>query len=128
MSPGKSNSRGSIILFNNNFEYDILRTKIDLKGNLVAVELKLHGTFTLTLINIYGPNRDTPNFFKVLRDIIQDFNSNFVIITGDFNLIIDPNMDCMNYRNVNNSNAREAILKLMNDFSFHASTTSKYVY
>ena len=66
MSPGRSNSRGSIILFNDNFEYNILKFKTDLEGNMVATEIKLQNTYTLTLINIYGPNHDSPEFYRTI--------------------------------------------------------------
>ena len=117
MSPGNTNSRGTIILFNDNFEYVILRSKTDKEGNMVATEIKLQNTHTLTLINIYGPNRDSPEFYRILRDVINEFNSNFVIITGDFNLVLDPNRDCDNYKHINNPNARKEVFCLRNDFN-----------
>ena len=72
--------------------------------------------YTFTLINIYGPNRDKPDFYKVIRGIINDFSSDFVIISGDFNLILNPNIDCENYRNVNNPNAWNEVLSMQNEF------------
>ena len=116
MSPGKSNSRGCLILFSGNFGYEVLRSKVDLKGNIVATEIKIQQMYTFTLINIYGPNRDKPDFYKVIRGIINDFSSDFVIISEDFNLILNPNIDCENYRNVNNPNARNEVLSMQNDF------------
>ena len=71
---------------------------------------------TVTLLNIYGPNRDTPDFYKKLREIINEYSSDFVILTGDFNLVLNPDMDCDNYRNVNNPNARNEVLSIINDF------------
>ena len=62
MSPGKSNARGSLILVNNNFEYKRLKTEIDLNGNLIIAEIKIYNKYTLSLINLYGPNNDQPIF------------------------------------------------------------------
>ena len=45
------------------------------------------------LANIYTPNKDTPEFFKVECENIDKFMMDFKLIGGDFNLAIDPIMD-----------------------------------
>ena len=62
-SPYKSNSRGCAILFNNGFEYKVIKSKCDEHGNFTIVEIRIGDKF-ITLINIYGPNKDTPLFYK----------------------------------------------------------------
>ena len=59
----RSNSRGVCILFNNNFEFKIHREKKDTDGNLLALDLTIEGNKT-TLINVYGPNVDSPCFYE----------------------------------------------------------------
>ena len=54
-----SNQRGVAILLSNNFEYKISNTKKDDCGNLLGVDIEIEGK-TITLINIYGSNNDTP--------------------------------------------------------------------
>ena len=66
----------------------------------------------LTLINIYGPNRDDPDFYQGISNSIIKYN-NPVILGGDFNLVIDPDMDLQDYVNVNNPKAREQVLNMM---------------
>ena len=56
-----SNSRGVAILFNSNFEFQILNEKKDTSGYLLALNFKLENK-TITLITIYGPNNDAPFF------------------------------------------------------------------
>ena len=59
----KSKSRGRAILFNNNdFEYKVIKSKCDEHSNFTIVEIRI-GDKDITLINIYGPNKDTPLFF-----------------------------------------------------------------
>jgi len=63
ISPGRTDSRGVAILFNNNFDYEILQTTSDEMGNHLALELIIekHNVF---LVNIYRPNRDDPEFYE----------------------------------------------------------------
>ena len=50
------------------------------------------------LIEIYGPNSDTPNFFASLKDKLVDcLTTQYTIIGGDFYLVMDKDLDSMNY-------------------------------
>lgn len=57
-----SNSRGVCIFFNNNFAFKIHGEKRDSGGNLLALDLSIEDN-RVTLINIYGPNSDNPQFY-----------------------------------------------------------------
>ena len=57
-----SNSRGVCILFSNFIEYKVCKAKMDQNGNMLILDLELEGK-QLTLVNIYGPNEDSPDFF-----------------------------------------------------------------
>ena len=107
-------SRGFMILINNNFPCDIGRTLIDPNGNFIIMELKMSDK-TLTLASIYGPNDDRPQFYKILRKNIIDFNNDNVVICGDWNLVLDPEIDTENYRHINNPNARQEVLKFIDE-------------
>jgi hypothetical protein len=48
-----SNSRGVSILFNNNFEYEILKEKRDLNGNYLALDVVIVGIIDLLFQEIY---------------------------------------------------------------------------
>ena len=104
------------ILFNNNFEYNITNIEKDDIGNYLIVDLKL-SDFTLKLINIYAPNVDSPHFFRNLKTKLEHNRQNYTIICGDYNLILDPKIDCSNYINLNNPQARKVVLDLMRDQS-----------
>jgi hypothetical protein len=47
------------------------------------------GEISVTLGSIYGPNEDDENFFKELEAGIDRFNSDFVILGGDWNATYD---------------------------------------
>lgn len=112
----QSNSRGVCILFSNEIEYKILKSKADQNGNLLALDLELEGK-RLTLINIYGPNEDSPNFYTYVSTVIEEFNNEEVIICGDFNLVQNQESDTYNYRNINNPRAKETVLNLKEELN-----------
>ena len=74
------------ILFSNFIEYKVCKAKMDQNGNMLILDLEVEGK-QLTLINIYGPNEDSPDFFLKVQEIIEEFDNENVIICGDFNLV-----------------------------------------
>ena len=45
------------------------------------------------MCNIYAPNDDNPDFFVKTYRMIEQFDNEFKIISGDFNLVMDVNLD-----------------------------------
>lgn len=66
----------------------------------------------MILINIYGPNRDDPEFYSKLLTDIHTYDHP-VILASDFNLVLNPEQDSYDYVNVNNPNAHDQVLNLM---------------
>lgn len=60
--------------------------KIDDGGNFVIIDVTIDGK-RLTLVNIYGPNKDSPVFFDNLFINITSFEDKCVLICGDFSYI-----------------------------------------
>ncbi len=104
----KSNSRGVAILFSNNFEFKINKITRDKNGNYLLISLSTMEK-DLLLVNVYGLNKNDPNFYDSLKETIKTFNTNNVIAMGDWNIALDPNMDCFNYTRNNNPKGREAL-------------------
>ena len=90
-----SQSRGTAILFNNNFEYKINKLIKDTQGNKIIIEIEMHEK-KFSLINIYGPNTDTPDFFEKIKEELNNLKNEKIIWTGDFNLVLDPQKDTKN--------------------------------
>lgn len=112
----KTNSRGVAILFGPDIEYKIEHTYMDDNGNMICLDLLISNDFSVRLINIYAPNSDEPNFFRRIHSLVQDNTSDYIIITGDYNLSLDQKMDTQNYLHLNNPKARDEVLKIMLDF------------
>ena len=109
---GSNVNRGVMLLINNNFSCDIGRVITDPDGNFIIAELKMYD-IKVILASVYGPNDDRPQFYRKLQQHITAFESDRVIICGDWNLVLDPEIDTENYRQVNNPRARKEVLKLI---------------
>ncbi len=91
-SHGLSNARGVCILFRSNLTYTVHGIKKDKQGRFLGVDIEIE-EIRFTLANIYAPNDDNPDFFKECINMIEQFENNSKIIAGDFNLVMDLDMD-----------------------------------
>ena len=111
----KNNARGVAILFNNNFDFKVLKHKHDKGGNYVVLKV-LIDDLTYAIASVYAPNNDSSAFFDHIIDIIKDFNSDEISLCGDWNLVQNQFLDTFNYKNINNPKARDKVLELMDTF------------
>ena len=111
----RTNARGVATLINNNFEYDIRNVNKEFDDVLI-IDLRI-SDIEVRLINIYAPNNDSPIFFQNIEDSVKNNPQDYVIICGDYNLVLNPTIDCFNYINVNNPNARNKVLALISEHS-----------
>ena len=110
----KTNSRGVAVLFRNNFEFTLHNHCHDQNGNFIVLDLTVSNQ-RLTLVNLYGPNKDTPDFYNKLKNIVVRQGNTNILMGGDWNLLLDPAIDGRNYKHINNPNSRQVVLKLMAD-------------
>ena len=64
---------------------------------------------------MYGPNKDNPTFYENVFKSIADMGNELYIICGDFNLTLNPNIDCFNYKHINNPKARNFITNMIKE-------------
>ena len=110
-----SQARGVAVLFNKNFDYTIHDVKIDPMGNYIVIDLSFNDK-RFTFCSLYGPNKDSPDFYHNIRNIVNEFQNTNYIFCGDWNLVLHPDLDTYNYVNVNNPKARNVVLDLIDDF------------
>ena len=108
----RTNARGVAILLNSNFEYKIISKSQDSEGNYICLTMQL-SSMSVTLITIYGPNSDQPDFFQQIHQIIEHSTTDYNILCGDFNLVLNPSIDTHNYLAVNNPRARQKVLTMI---------------
>ena len=80
----------------------------------MALSLETQG-YKITLINLFGPNKDDPNFYEKINSIITEYDNLHTIICGDWNLVLNKKMDCYNYVNINNPLARNRVFSLCSE-------------
>ena len=91
-SGNSSKGAGVGILLNGNSSTKINNMTEILEGRILALDIVLNET-EIKLINIYGPNNDDTAFFKKLESFCAENEDKNFIIGGDFNVVIDPEVD-----------------------------------
>ena len=114
-SSDTSNSRGVSILFRQNLAYRIHEHISDPEGNYLICDLAVEEN-RFTLINLYGPNKDTPNFFDNIINIAERIGNASFIICGDFNTVQNEKLDYFNYKTINNKKSHEKILQIKENY------------
>lgn len=66
----------------------------------------------------YSPNTDTPQFYENIQMHIDDMQCQNVFWCGDFNLVLDPTIDCYNYKGINNPKARNKVLEKIETYAY----------
>lgn len=113
-SPGTSKSRGGSILINKAVNFNETDVLIDSDGRYVIVYGQLLDT-PIALCNIYAPNLDRPEFFHNLSQLLLILGGIQIILDGDFNQILDQNLDRSLPRCNTESRSAAAIRQLATD-------------
>lgn len=111
-SGNSSNSEGVAILLNIKESYKIISFKELLKGHLVVLELNYKDQ-DITIINMYGTNKDDETFFEFLNDFLTENDDKNYFIGGDFNRVLDPLKDKRNGRLNSQLKSRNKLKKIM---------------
>ena len=72
----------------NSFKFQINQEIIDECDNFIILNINIQDS-RMTLVAIYGPNEDNPDFFKKLVFNINQFDNSSVLIAGDWNVVQD---------------------------------------
>ena len=117
-SGNSSNSTGIGILFRSSVIFTLIEYKEIIQGRIQL--LKIHiSDMDIVLINIYGPNKNDANFYSILEDLIKQYDSETLIIGGDYNTIIDNKKDKKNGRIDTNKNNNLKINSLISNYDLN---------
>ena len=97
-----------------NFEYEVISCKQDKDGNFICFTVK-KTSMTYNILTLYGPNTDEPQSFTNIKAVVHENNPNYYVICGDFNLVINPDIDYSNYLHINNPKARLEVLSMLEE-------------
>ena len=114
MSHGDSKSRGVAIFIKRKTDISVKNIEIDTAGRYLICDVH-ENTSVVTIIALYGPNKDSPNFFDELGKKLQERSEKKILI-GDFKLVLDVDLDRLNTYH-NNQKAKEKILDIMEQYS-----------
>ena len=114
-----SDSRGVAILFPSSLDYKINRCITHDDGRSILIETEINDS-KFILVNIYAPvKNDTQGqltFISSLRDLITPYIGETLIIGGDHNITLDPNLDKSGGARDMDLPARDKLLELIEEF------------
>ena len=115
-SHGTSESRGTAVLISNSFNGKITEVEIDQDGRYIILSVQVDDIVYI-LLNIYAPNRDSPVFFSELFEKVKQMENDYVIVGGDMNITLNPDIDKKTERTTSESHSysRDTILQYMED-------------
>ena len=108
--------RGVSIGFRSSLDIQILDVKKDNEGNFILIRTRYCGKFII-FGGLYGPNVDTPRFYEDLFAEMHSMGQSELLLMGDFNLVLNQNMDTTGYLRENNINARQTLLDFIANFA-----------
>jgi exonuclease III len=113
--------RGVGIAIKKNLPYDLIDSKMDRSGNILALKRKINNV-TIVISAIYGPNENSREFYADLTKILTDLNCENVLIGGDWNSTWDlsppeNNLDVINMANLPSRYRSEQVQHLSTRFN-----------
>ena len=122
-SHGTSHARGVCILIKPGFDVNVSNMYTDNTGRYLLAEVTIQDT-DFKLINIYAPNNEENqvNFYRILGHQIQSKidRQDHILLGGDFNVIVNPEIDRKGGAPITMSKHRRQILKYLEDIKDRA--------
>ena len=100
-SCGDSNARGVGIFISNRCYITNINTVIDTEGRFIIMSCTIDEREWL-FVNVYAPNADTPQYFTNLFKQMENCTAENIVMAGDFNLVMNQNLDALNRKHNNN--------------------------
>ena len=100
-------------LFKDNIDVKVIDYVDILSGRMQSVELNVNDK-DITIINVYGPNKDDISFFYILEHYILNNDEKSFIVGGDFNTLLNVEQDKKNGNLHTHKNCREKIKSIVN--------------
>ena len=91
-SHGTSKAKGVAIIFRRGIDIKIHEVDRDDQGRAIVMKIEFEKKIYL-LLNVYGPNNDDSQFYKKKFDWIRKFTYDHLIVGGDFNTVLNSEVD-----------------------------------
>lgn len=89
---GSNDSKGVAIWIKKGSPIRVQNQITDVKGRYIILDVCYEGN-NYSLVNLYAPNNDNPQFFRNVFQRMEQFPNDYKIIGGDFNLVLDNEKD-----------------------------------
>ena len=113
-----SNSGGIFIMADKTLDYNVKEHTEIIPVKLQALRVKMFDR-NITYINIYGPNSDDNAFFETLNKYLAENEEDEFIIGGDFNTVLEPDVDKIGAISITHAKSRETIKTAMDSFDLN---------
>lgn len=113
-SYGKHKKRGVAILFSKSIFFNCEKVFQDTEGRYIMV-IGTIGGLKITILNVYAPNEDCPNFFKKLAYIVADNREGIFLMGGDFNCVLNNRLDKLPTSSKPMSRMSKSLLNIMKE-------------
>ena len=113
-SHGTSSARGTCILLHPSLPYTLHASVKDPNGRYVILDIEING-IRQTLSCIYGPNEDNADFYINYVRLVESFPNDNRVIGGDWNLVLDIELDKIGGRPTTNKKSQEVIKNWMEE-------------
>ena len=113
-SNGTSSSRGVATCIKKSSDIKIVKISKDQQGRILIVDVDLQNV-VFTIVNLYAPNEDDPDFFLELFALLQNHKNEEIVMTGDFNLVMQTEIDASNPNRRNNVKALAVLQHFMDE-------------
>ena len=108
-------SGGVCILVENSLQFKLIYHKEIIPGKIQALKLNIDD-HDVVLINVYGPNNDDASFSETLYDFLGENDEEEYIIGGDFNTVLNLNLDTLGGIKGTHQKCRDKIIASIDNF------------
>ena len=112
-SHGTSSARGIAVFVKKEIYQQITDIYTDNDGRVIMFNVSKND-YKITIVALYAPNEDKPDFFRQIADRLELRHEHKIII-GDFNLVLDNELDRLNTYHNNNS-ARDELENMIQQY------------
>ena len=110
----QAKARGVAILVSKDVLFEPTQISADRNGRFVIVSGKLFDT-NIVLANIYAPNVDDVAFFELVFSKLPELDSQFLVLGGDFNCWLDPELDRSSTKSATRSKSASYIQSFLSE-------------
>ena len=112
-----SQARGVAIFLKKDSIAKVVDKFADVDGHILAILVDFQEKRIL-IEGLYGPNTDSPLFYsETAFKKIADWQPEYSIFAGDFNLVLNPDIDLKNYLHVNNPQSVQALKNQIQNYN-----------